>query len=65
MNIPQLPDFDATLLRALRGPVLVVVTGILFLIDHAGGAGFGRTWPVLLIVLGLLRLGEYWGAKKA
>ena len=65
MNVPQIPDFDATLLRPLRGPILVVVAGVLFLLDHAGGASFGRTWPVLLIVLGVLRLAEYRGAKKA
>jgi hypothetical protein len=65
MNVPNFPHPDAPLLRAIRGPVLVVVTGILFLIDHAGGSRFGNTWPVLLIVLGMLRLAEYWGAKKA
>jgi hypothetical protein len=59
------PKLDAALLRSLRGPLMVVVVGILFLIDQAGGASFGKTWPVLLITMGLLRLGEYWGARKA
>jgi len=56
--------YNVSLLRAIRGPVLLVTFGALFLIDHSGGMGFGRTWPVLLIVLGLLRLGEYMGAKS-
>ena len=55
----------APLLRALRAPVLVIVTGVLFLIDRGGGARFERTWPTLLIVLGLFRLAEYMGARKA
>ena len=57
--------YNVSLLRAIRGPVLLVTLGTLFLIDHSGGISFGRTWPVLLIVLGILRLGEYMGAKSA
>ena len=57
--------YNVSLLRAIRGPVVLVTLGTLFLIDHSGGMGFGRTWPVLLIVLGILRLGEYMGAKSA
>jgi hypothetical protein len=52
-------------MRSIRGPVMLVTLGTLFMIDHAGGVGFIRTWPVLLIVLGLLRLGEYLGTKSA
>ena len=57
--------YNVSLLRAIRGPVVLVTLGTLFLIDHSGGISFGRTWPVILIVLGLLRLGEYMGAKSA
>lgn len=56
---------NVSLLRAIRGPVVLVTLGTLFLIDHSGGVSFGRTWPVLLIVLGILRLGEYLGTKNA
>ena len=56
---------NMSLLRAIRGPVLLVTLGTLFLIDHSGGLGFGRTWPVLLIVVGVLRLAEYVGTKSA
>jgi len=44
---------------------MLVTLGTLFLIDHSGGMGFGRTWPVLLIVLGILWLGDYLGHRKA
>jgi hypothetical protein len=56
--------YNASLLRAIRGPVMLVTLGTLFLVDHSGGIGFGRTWPVLLIVLGILRLAEYTGARS-
>ncbi len=56
---------NVSLVRAIRGPVLLVTLGTLFLIDHSGGINFGRTWPVLLIVLGVLRLAEYLGTKNA
>ena len=44
---------------------MLVTLGTLFMIDHAGGAGFSRTWPVLLIVLGVMWLGEHMGTKSA
>jgi hypothetical protein len=56
---------NPSLLRAVRGPILLVTLGTLFLIDYAGGVSFGRTWPLLLIVFGLLKLGEHLGAKSA
>jgi hypothetical protein len=56
---------NVPLLRSLRGPVLLVTLGTLFMIDHSGGVSFGRTWPVLLIVLGVMWLGEHLGAKSA
>jgi hypothetical protein len=44
---------------------MLVTLGTLFMIDHSGGAGIGRTWPVLLIVLGVMWLGEYAGNRNA
>jgi hypothetical protein len=44
---------------------MLVTLGTLFMIDHSGGASFHRTWPVLLIVLGMMWLGEYVGSKNA
>ena len=57
------PSNNFSLLRSIRGPVMLVTLGTLFMIDHSGGASIHRTWPVLLIVLGVMWLGEYMGSK--
>ena len=44
------------LINAIRGPIILITVGVLFLVDHFTGYGFHLTWPVLLIVLGVLRL---------
>jgi len=49
---------------AARGPVLMIVVGTLFAIDHAGGISIGRTWPVILVALGAMRLWQYLEAKQ-
>ena len=49
--------------NAVRGPVMMIVIGILFAIDHAGGASISRTWPVILVTLGAMRLWAYLGAR--
>jgi hypothetical protein len=46
------------LMCAVRGPILLITLGTLFAIDHAGGFGFTRTWPILIIVFGILKLME-------
>ncbi len=47
-----------TLIRAVRGPILLIVLGGLFSIDYFGPYSFARTWPVLLIIYGALWLVE-------
>lgn len=42
------------LLRAIRGPVMLMTLGTLFAIDHFGRQPIYRTWPVLLIVYGAI-----------
>lgn len=44
--------------RAIRGPVLLIVAGILLLVDHAGALSIWRSWPVLVVAAGLLMLAE-------
>jgi hypothetical protein len=51
-------DSLGSLMCAIRGPILMITIGTLFAIDHAGGFPFSRTWPVLIIVFGLLKLLE-------
>ena len=50
-------DRSALLIRAIRGPVILITVGALFAVDKATNIRFSQTWPVLLIVLGLLSLG--------
>ena len=40
--------------RCLMGPAVLVTLGVLFLIDHI--VSFGRTWPALLIIIGLIKV---------
>ncbi len=43
--------------RGLTGPVILITLGSLFLLDQlVPGWGFGKTWPLLLIVVGVVRL---------
>lgn len=52
-------------LQAVRGPILLITLGSLVAIDYAGIYGFWRTWPVLIIVFGLLKLLERAAGKPA
>lgn len=43
----------------LLGPVLLMIVGIMFLVDHLDPAwGIRKTWPILLIVIGVFKLLE-------
>jgi hypothetical protein len=42
--------------RAVQRPILIMTVGILFAIQQAGSIAFWRTWPLLLIELGVLKL---------
>ena len=55
---------NANLAHAVRGPVILITVGILFAIDHFAYIGFDRTWPVLIIVIGLMKLIERAGAPS-
>lgn len=48
----------AAIIRAIRGPIMLITIGTLFTLDHFGPYHFGRTWPMLLIVFGALKLAE-------
>ncbi|MEO7146183.1 MAG: hypothetical protein ABI165_22030 [Bryobacteraceae bacterium] len=48
----------ASVIHAVRGPIVLITLGVLVAVDHFGGYGIGRTWPLLLIVFGLLTLLE-------
>ena len=47
---------SAHLVRAITGPVILITVGVLFAFDRFADFRFSQTWPVLLIVVGLLKL---------
>ena len=40
----------------IRGPITLITVGVLFAFNNFTQYGFDRTWPVILIVFGLLTL---------
>ena len=53
---------STSLLRAIRGPIMLIAVGLLFTADQFTDFRIWRTWPVLLILLGLLKLAERLGS---
>ena len=51
--------------QAARGPVLMITIGVLFAMHQAHVLSFGKTWPLVLIVLGVMKLMERVGAPPA
>src|SRR5215468_9436589 len=47
---------NRSLVNAIRGPVTLITLGVLFALNNFTPYGFDKTWPVLLIVFGLLSL---------
>lgn len=46
------------LVRAARGPLVLIALGALFALDQGGVISFSRTWPILFILFGVLKLIE-------
>lgn len=46
------------LVRAVRGPILLIVLGALMSLHRYQEISFTKTWPVLLILLGIMKLFE-------
>ena len=49
---------NAAFLRAIKAPIMMITVGVLFALDSFTPLSFSRTWPVLLVVAGLLSLGR-------
>ncbi len=49
---------NGSLVQAVRGPIMLIVLGTLVAIDYFGIYSFWRTWPILIIVFGILKLLE-------
>jgi hypothetical protein len=44
--------------QAVRGPILLITVGILFALHQAGVLSFFQTWPLVVIVAGVIMLIE-------
>lgn len=51
------------IIQAIRGPLMLITLGALVAADYAGVYSFWRTWPILIIVFGVLKLLERAAAK--
>jgi hypothetical protein len=49
-------DCERCRARCLMGPAVLVTLGVLFLLETQDVISFGRTWPVLLVVIGLIKV---------
>jgi hypothetical protein len=52
------------LAQAVRGPIMLITIGALFAMHQAGILSFSRTWPLILIVLGVMKLIERMAAPR-
>lgn len=48
----------SNILSAIQGPILLITLGTLVSLDYFAGYRFSRTWPILIIVFGVLKLLE-------
>lgn len=46
-------------LRGMMAPAVLITLGILFLLDNLNVRGFHDTWPLLLIVIGIVKVLQY------
>jgi hypothetical protein len=44
--------------QAIRGPILLIAIGVLFAMQQGGVLPFSRTWPLLIIIIGVVKLIE-------
>lgn len=53
-------------IRGLRGPIIVVTVGILFLLQEMRGGyfDFSNTYPIIIIVIGLLSLASAFASSE-
>lgn len=42
--------------HGMWGPAMLITLGLLFILDNFDAADFSRTWPLLLIVIGGLKV---------
>ena len=55
----------ALFFQAVRGPVLLITIGVLFALAQADVIAFTRTWPLIIIVIGFMKLLERMAAPPS
>jgi hypothetical protein len=57
INMSYTPTPPTPHRASLMGPVVIITVGLMFLMSQfVPGWGVGRTWPALLIVIGVIKL---------
>jgi hypothetical protein len=53
-------------IRGLTGPTIVITIGVLFLLHETQGGHFDfqNTWPVILLVIGLVQLASAFASRE-
>ena len=54
---------NRSMARALGAPIVLITLGVLFALDSFMQLPFRRTWPVILIVLGVFGLIRHWAGR--
>jgi len=54
-------SYQGPMLHMMRGPMILAVLAVLFLLQGVHAATIGQTWPVILLALGAVLLGERLG----
>lgn len=50
--------------RGLMGPVLLITVGVLFMAGYYSRYSFGDLWPVILIVIGVVKVAEALASRE-
>lgn len=53
---PTVCTCDRCKMRHIMWPSIMITVGVLFLMDNLGGPSFERTWPLILLVIGAVKL---------
>ena len=56
---PVKPESDKNPTRGLMGPAVLVTVGLLSLLESTTRYGWDRTWPLLLVVIGLVKFTQH------
>lgn len=51
--------------QAIRGPILLITVGTLFAVQQAGMVPVSKTWPLFIIVIGIMKLIERLALPRA